>query len=420
MDHFIYKNNKLYVEDVMVSDLIEKFATPFYVYSRATINHHINLLKSLFDEQNSLICFAIKSNSNQAVLTEIAKHGLGADIVSIGELKRALKAGFASEKIVFSGVGKTKDEIRYAIEKGIKQFNVESVNEFYVILAEAEKLKKVANIALRVNPDVDAGTLQDITTGTKVTKFGILAKDIEPLYEAMSNHKYVKPAGLAMHLGSQILTIEPYIKAWNIIADLALELKNKGYDVPTIDLGGGLGISYHENEKYLLPSSWAEAAMNVAHKTGCDIIVEPGRMIVGNAGIMVTKITYMKEAEDKTFMIVDAGMNDLIRPAMYKAEHNVIPINKVEKDATKIKVDIVGPICESTDIFAKSVDFFPMKEGESIAIRTAGAYGAVLSNSYNSRALIAEILVDGDNYFEIRKRVSIEEIISYDFVPELK
>lgn len=415
MDHFTYKDNHLFAEEIAINNIAQDIPTPFYVYSKATLLHHANILKQALDGTNALIAFAVKTNSNLAVLKILGDAGLGADTVSVGEIKRALKAGIAPNKIIFSGVAKTAADIEFALHTKIKQINVESENELYTIESVAQNLGLVAPIAFRVNPDVDAGTLKDITTGTKENKFGISVDKAESLYSYASSSPHLKTIGLATHIGSQIPTVEPFAAAWAVVGDLIEKLKSKGYDVPSFDLGGGLGIPYYDNQAHLLPNEWGNAAKHIQELTGCEIIVEPGRMIAGNAGIMVSKVIYNKQGDGKEFVILDAGMNDLARPAIYKSQHTIIPVDMIEGE--KRKVDVVGPICESTDLFAKDYLLEPIKEGHLVAFRTAGAYGAVMGNSYNSRPIIAEILVDGNKYHIIRKILPIEDIIDLDIIP---
>ncbi len=412
MDHFTYKKGELYAENIAIADIIKQVETPCYIYSKATLLHHVAVLKKALKESDVLIAFAVKANSNLSVLKLLGEAGLGADTVSEGEIKRALKAGIKAEKIVFSGVGKTKSEISFALKKGIKQINVESDRELYLIEEIAQNLNLKAPIAFRVNPDVKADTLSDIATGSKENKFGISAENVEKLYAYAHKSSHLETIGVATHIGSQIIDVVPFRKAWFKIAQLIEKLRSQGFNVPYFDLGGGLGIPYHDKEAHLLPQEWGDTATEVGKITNCKLIVEPGRMIAGNAGIMVSQILFNKVEGEKEFVIIDAGMNDLTRPAMYKAEHSIIPVKQTE--AKHRKVDIVGPICESTDLFAKDCLFPLLEEGQYIAFRTAGAYGAVMSNSYNTRPLIAEILVDDDQFHMIRKKIDIDNIISWD------
>ncbi len=412
MDHFTYQSGELYAENIAVSEVIKQIATPFYVYSKATLLHHVDVLKQALQGSDCLIAFAVKANSNLAVLKLLGQAGLGADTVSMGEIKRALKAGITPQKIIFSGVGKTEEEITFALKSQIKQMNVESERELFLIEKIAQKLELIAPIAFRVNPDVTANTLSDITTGSKENKFGISYEKIEELYAYAHQSPYLQTMGVATHIGSQIIDVAPFQIAWLKVAELIEKLKNKGFDVPYFDLGGGLGIPYEQGAAHLLPKEWGEAAKNIEKQTGCKLIVEPGRMIAGNAGIMVSRVLFNKREGEKEFVIVDAGMNDLVRPAMYKAKHSIIPLKENTQNIRN--VDVVGPICETTDLFAKDYPLPWVEEGEYLVFRTAGAYGAVMSNSYNSRAIIAEILVDGDKFHIIRRRIEIEEILSWD------
>lgn len=420
MDHFIYRDQHLYAEDVAIADIAKSVPTPFYVYSAATLRHHVDVLKQALHEQtDALICFAVKANSNISVLALLADLGLGADTVSVGEIKRALTAGIPADKIVFSGVGKTKKELTFAIEHKIRQINVESEEELQSIIDITTKLDQSANIAFRVNPDVTADTLKDITTGSKENKFGIAYDRIEALYVQASKHPLLNLQGLAVHIGSQIVDVNFFTVAWQKVAVLIEKLKNQGLDVPSFDLGGGLGIPYQKDQAHLIPKLWGEAANAIALQTGCKIIVEPGRMITGNAGIMVSKVIYNKQGDDKRFLIVDAGMNDLMRPAMYKALHAIIPEHC--KNTSQQPYDIVGPICETTDTFAKDYLIEDLHTDELVVFRTAGAYGAVLGNHYNSRPLAAEIMVSGDQFAVIRPVISAEDAIRQEVIaPFLK
>ncbi|MFV0431231.1 MAG: diaminopimelate decarboxylase [Alphaproteobacteria bacterium] len=415
MDYFTYKSNQLFAEDVAILDVIKQIPTPFYIYSAATLRHHVDVLEDALEDTDHLIAFAVKTNSNLAVLELLGECGLGADTVSVGEIKRALRAGIDAQKIVYSGVAKTAEDIRFALLNHIKQINVESENELYVIEKVAQDLEQPAPIAFRVNPDVEAGTLKDITTGTKENKFGISLEKTERLYQYAHQSPYLETMGVATHIGSQIAEVEPFFHAWSVVADLIERLNEQGFDVPYFDLGGGLGIPYHDHEAHLLPKKWGEAAKQIQERTGCKIIVEPGRMIAGNAGLLISKVIYNKQGDGKEFVIIDAGMNDLARPAIYKTEHSIIPIET--KGLAKRKVDVVGPICESTDIFAKDYMLEAIDEGAFVAFRTAGAYGAVMSNTYNSRPLVAEILTDGNNFHIIRNAMSIEDIMNLDILP---
>ncbi len=420
MDHFIYRDQHLYAEDVAIADIAHHVPTPFYVYSAATLRHHVDVLKqALYPQTDALICFAVKANSNLSVLMLLANLGLGADTVSIGEIKRALKAGIPSSKIVFSGVGKTKEELTFAIKHNIRQINVESAEELQATADLAAALKLPANIAFRVNPDITADTLKDITTGSKENKFGIAYDQVESLYHKASTHPLLKLQGLAVHIGSQIIDVRFFEAAWQKIAILIEKLKAQGLDVPSFDLGGGLGIPYQKDQAHLIPKLWGKAAHKIAKQTGCTIIVEPGRMITGNAGIMVSKVIYNKQGSDRRFLIVDAGMNDLMRPAMYKALHAIIPEHS--KGGLQQPYDIVGPICESTDSFAKDYLIEELHSDDLVVFRTAGAYGAVLGNHYNSRPLAAEVMVSGDQFAVIRQAVSVEDVMNQEEIaPFLK
>lgn len=419
MDFFNYKNGRLHAEDVSLDAIAADIGTPFYVYSTATLTRHFNVFADALRGMNAVVCFAVKANSNQAVIRTLAGLGAGADVVSGGELKRALKAGVKANKIVFSGVGKTEKEIEAALNAGIKQLNVESVPELERISAVATRLGVTAPIALRVNPDVDAGTHEKITTGRKENKFGIEWTNAHAVYKKAASLPGIKTQGIAMHIGSQLLDLEPFREAYVRAGDLVAILRADGLDMVTLDIGGGLGIPYGDEGEADAPNpeAYAQVVRETVGNLGLELILEPGRMIAGNAGLLVTGVEYVKEGATKSFLIVDAGMNDLIRPTLYGAHHNIVTVAEPEKGGELVEVDIVGPICETGDTFAKNRRLPPVASGDLLAVRTTGAYGAVQSSTYNTRPLIAEVMVNGGEYAVVRKRMEVEDIIALDQQP---
>jgi diaminopimelate decarboxylase len=414
MHYFTYKNGGLYCEEVPIKKIVEEVGTPVYIYSAKTIRRHFQVFDKSFKDINHLVCYSVKANSNIAVLSLLRKLGSGADIVSGGELKRALKAGIPPEKIVFSGVGKTPEEIELALSAGILMFNVESIEELETLGEIAKKLNKPAPFALRVNPDVDPQTHPYISTGLKKNKFGIPEEQVIDAYKKAKEHPYLNPVGLDAHIGSQITSVSPFKdalyrlkKVWEALINLGLELKY-------LDIGGGLGIVY-ENEEPPLPQEYAEAIIEEAKDLNATLILEPGRVIVGNAGILVTRVLYIKENIAKKFVIVDAGMNDLIRPAFYQAYHKIVPVE--QRDEEGEVVDVVGPICESSDFLARERKLPKVKRGDLLAVMSAGAYGFVMSSNYNSRPRAPEILVDEDKFYIIRRRETIEDLLALESVP---
>ncbi|MCR4379118.1 MAG: diaminopimelate decarboxylase [Rhodospirillales bacterium] len=420
MDFFNYKNGRLHAEGVALETIADEVGTPFYVYSTATLTRHFNVFADALRGMNALVCYAVKANSNQAVIRTLAALGAGADVVSGGELARALKAGIKPHKIVFSGVGKTEAEITAALNAGIKQLNVESEPELERISAIAQRLGLIAAVALRVNPDVDAGTHEKITTGRKENKFGIEWTRAHEVYKKAAALPGIKAQGLAIHIGSQLLDLQPFREAFVRAGDLVAMLRADGLSIETLDLGGGLGIPYGDEGETDAPNpeSYAQVVRETVGNLGLELILEPGRMITGNSGLLVTRTEYVKEGATKTFLIVDAGMNDLIRPTLYNAFHNIIPVIEPEKGQEPVNVDIVGPICETGDTFAKNRKLAPVQAGDLLAVRTAGAYGAVQASTYNTRPLVAEVMVNGDHFAIVRERVEVEDIIALDRLPD--
>lgn len=419
MDHFLYKNGVLFAEDVPVAEISAAVGTPFYVYSTATLLRHFKLFDDALEGMDHLVCYAMKAASNQAILKTLGDAGAGMDVVSGGEYLRAKAAGIPGERIVFSGVGKTADEIRLALMGGIRQFNVESEPEMLVLNAIALELGVIAPITIRVNPDVDAKTHAKIATGKSENKFGIPISRAHEVYAMAGAMKGLDVIGIDVHIGSQLTDLEPYELAYQKVAELTEELRSQGHNIRRLDLGGGLGIPYERtNTAPPLPSDYGALVKRTLGHLDCEIEIEPGRLIAGNAGLMVSEVIYVKKGEDREFLIIDGAMNDLIRPAMYEAHHDIIPLIEPQVGIEMTKYDIVGPICESGDTFAKHRVMPPMKSGELVAFRSAGAYGAVMSSEYNSRPLIPEVLVHGDQFAVIRARPTIDEMINRDTIPE--
>lgn len=414
MHYFEYKNGELYCEEVPIKKILEDVGTPVYIYSAKTIRRHYKVFEKSFSNIDHLICYSVKANSNIAIISLLKQLGSGADIVSAGELKRALKAGIDPKKIVFSGVGKTPEEIEFALRADILMFNVESLEELETLGEIAKKLGKRAPFALRINPDIDPQTHPYIATGLKRSKFGIPEEFVIKAYKKAKENPYLYPIGIDAHIGSQITSISPFVSALSHLKKIWEELISLGFELKYLDIGGGLGIVY-ENEEPPLPQEYAEAIIKEGKDLKATIILEPGRVIVGNAGILVTKVLYTKENILKKFVIVDAAMNDLIRPAFYQAYHKIIPVE--EKYEEFEVVDVVGPICESSDFFAKERKLPKVKKGDFLAIMSAGAYGFVMSSNYNSRPRPPEVLVDEDKYYIIRKRETIEDLLAFETIP---
>ena len=408
MDFFQYKNEQLYVEDLPVKQLAEEFGTPLYIYSRATLERHWHAFDSALGEHPHLICYAVKANSNIGILNVMAKLGSGFDIVSQGELERVLAAGGEASKVVFSGVAKSRAEIMRALEVGIRCFNVESVAELHHINQIAGEMGKIAPISLRVNPDVDAHTHPYISTGLKENKFGVSVDEAREVYKLAATLPHVKITGMDCHIGSQLTELQPFLDATDRLIRLIEQLKEDGITLKHLDLGGGLGVTYTD-ETPLHPSDYAAALLNkLKGYENLEIILEPGRAIAANAGILVAKVQYLKSNESRNFAITDTGMNDMIRPALYEAYMNIIEIDRT-LEREKAIYDVVGPVCETSDFLGKQREL-AIAEGDYIAQRSAGAYGASMSSNYNSRPRTAEVLVDGDKAHLIRRRESLSEL----------
>ena len=419
MDHFLYRDGALYAEDVPVAEIAATVGTPFYVYSTATLIRHFRLFDEALEGTDHLVCYAMKAASNQAILKTLAAEGAGMDVVSGGEYRRARAAGVPGERIVFSGVGKTAEEIRTALEGGIRQFNVESEPEMEVLSAVASDMGKTAPITIRVNPDVDAKTHAKIATGKSENKFGIPISRAREVYALAASLPGIEVIGIDVHIGSQLTELEPFELAYQKVAELTETLRADGHDIRRLDLGGGLGIPYaRSNDAPPLPSDYGALIKRTVGHLGCEIEIEPGRLIVGNAGILVSEVIYVKSGEGRDFLILDGAMNDLIRPAMYEAYHDIIPVIEPAPGADQAPFDIVGPVCESGDTFARQRMMPPLCAGDLVAFRSAGAYGAVMASEYNSRPLIPEVLVHGDQFAVIRPRPTFDEMINRDTIPE--
>jgi len=409
----------MHAEDVDLAALAAEVGTPFYCYSTATLTRHYEVFSAAFATLPHLVCFAVKANSNQAVLTTLAKLGAGMDVVSEGELRRALAAGVAPEKITFSGVAKTQGEMALALEAGILCFNVESEPELLALSALATAMGRTARIALRINPDVDARTHAKISTGTAETKFGIPFGHAQAVYAAATALPGLEVTGIDIHIGSQITDLGPFENAFGLVADLVRQLLAEGIAIDHIDLGGGLGIPYGQDEDAdaFHPERYAEVVKAKLGNLNCRLVFEPGRLIVGNAGILVTRVIYVKPGDFKTFVIVDAGMNDLVRPTLYDAYHEIRPVRAAPPGHRVIKADIVGPVCETGDYLALGREIAMPEPGDLLAIMSAGAYGAVQAGTYNSRLLVPEVLVGGSRHAVVRPRGTYEDLIGLDKVP---
>jgi diaminopimelate decarboxylase len=419
LNHFHYQGGVLYAEDVAIPAIAAVVGTPFYCYSTATLTRHYNVFAKAFSGMDSLVCYALKANSNQAVLRVLAKLGAGADVVSEGEMRRALAAGFPANKVLFSGVGKTAREMDFALDAGILCFNVESEPELELLSERATMLGLTARVSLRINPDVDARTHKKISTGRAENKFGIAWQRARAVYNRAAELPGIKVAGIDMHIGSQITDLKPFDDAFALLAELVGTLKADGHHIEHVDLGGGLGIPYRtDNDPPPLPDAYAEIVKKRIAPLGLKVMFEPGRLIVGNAGILVSQVIYAKEGDAKNFLVVDAAMNDLIRPTLYDAFHDIRPVIEQPADAPRMTADVVGPVCETGDFLGLDRDLAKLKSGDLIAIGTAGAYGAVQAGTYNSRLLVPEVLVDGDRFHVVRPRGTYEELIALDSVPD--
>ena len=419
MDHFLYRDGILHAEDVPVPEIAAAVGTPFYCYSEATLTRHYKLFDEALAGMDHLVCFAMKSNSNLAVLRVMANLGAGIDVVSGGEYLKARAAGVPGERIVFSGIGKTKAEMKLALQGGIRQFNVESEPEMVALNEVALSLGMIAPITVRVNPDVDAKTHEKIATGRKENKFGIPIARARDVYAQAGRLKGLQVVGIDVHIGSQLTDLEPFEQAYAMVVDLARQLRAEGHDIRRLDLGGGLGIPYERSNKAPpLPLEYGEVIRRAIGDMDIEVEIEPGRLISGNAGIMVSEVIYVKSGDERNFLILDSAMNDLIRPSMYGSYHDIVPVLEPAPGTEQAPIDIVGPVCESGDTFAKQRLMPPLSSGDLVAFRSAGAYGAVMSSEYNSRPLIPEVMVRGDQFAVIRARPTFDAMINRDTIPE--
>ena len=418
MDHFLYRDGELWAEDVPLSEIAAAVGTPVYVYSSATLLRHLGLFDEALRGMPHLVCFAVKALSNVAVLRLLGEAGAGMDVVSEGEYRRAIAAGVPGERIVFSGVGKTRGEMRAALVGGVRHFNLESEPEMRALSEVATSLGVTAPIAIRVNPDVDARTHAKIATGKSENKFGIPIAKARDAYREAASLPGLRVVGIDVHIGSQLTDLAPFEAAYRKVAELAETLRADGHAIERLDLGGGLGIPYtRSNEVPPLPSEYGDVIRRSVGHLGCEIVIEPGRLIAGNAGVLLSRVIYVKEGEGRDFLILDSAMNDLVRPAMYDAHHDIVPVREPAPDAPGRTYDVVGPVCETGDTFGRARALPDFREGDLVAFRSAGAYGAVMSSEYNSRPLVPEVLVQRDQFAVIRPRPSYEDMIGKDSIP---
>jgi diaminopimelate decarboxylase len=416
MHYFAYPNGVMHAEAVNLVELAASVGTPFYCYSTATLERHYQVFADAFADVRALICYAMKANSNQAVIATLARLGSGADVVSGGELRRALAAGIPPDRIMFSGVGKSAPELAAAVDAGILCINVESESELELLSAIATGKGRTANVSVRVNPDIDPKTHAKIATGKAENKFGIPISRARDVYALAAKMPGLRVSGVDMHIGSQITELSPFDDAFALLSDFVRGLRADGHRIEHIDLGGGLGIPYREdNDPPPLPDAYAALVKRATRDLDCMLIFEPGRLIVGNAGILVTRVLYMKQGEAKSFVIVDAAMNDLIRPTLYEAHHDIRPVT--ERNGARIVADVAGPVCESGDFFALDREMEQPQPGDLLAIMTAGAYGAVQAGTYNTRALVPEVLVNGSQWALVRPRMEVDQLIALDRLP---
>jgi diaminopimelate decarboxylase len=418
MHHFDYRDGALSAEGVSLAALADSVGTPFYCYSTATLERHYNVFAGAFADVDALVCYAMKANSNQAVIATLARLGAGADVVSGGELKRARAAGVPANKIMFSGIGKTADELGAAVDEGILCINVESEPELELLSSIAASKGRTAPISVRVNPDIDPKTHHKIATGKAENKFGIPISRAREVYARAAKLKGLKVAGVDMHIGSQITDLDPFGDAFMLLADFVRELRGDGHTISHVDLGGGLGIPYRDdNEPPPHPDAYAKLVKRATRDLNCKLIFEPGRLLVGNAGILVTRVLFVKHGEAKNFVVVDAAMNDLVRPTLYEAHHEIWPVRQAAPSAGRIRADVVGPVCESGDFLALGRDLVEPKAGDLLAVMSAGAYGAVQAGTYNTRALVPEVLVKGAEWAVVRPRLEVDQLIALDRMP---
>lgn len=418
MTAFAYNAGILHADEVSLAYLASEVGTPFYVYSASAMRAQLTALQSAFADLSPLIAYAMKANANQAVLKLLGQHGAGMDVVSGGELRRALKAGIDPKKIVFSGVGKTADEMRQGLTANIHCFNVESEPELDRLNTIAKSMDKLAPVSVRINPNVDAKTHAKISTGKSENKFGLPFEHAQDIYAKIAAASNLQAIGVDMHIGSQLIDLEPFDNAFALLAELTRKLIAAGHDIKHVDIGGGLGIAYENNDAAPDLDTYAKIVHRHIAPLNLDLIIEPGRWLVGNAGVLVTKVEYVKTGTTHKFVIVDAAMNDLLRPALYEAYHDILPVAEPAPGVPLSKVDIVGPVCESGDYFARNRELPPVAENDLVAIMGAGAYGAVMASTYNTRPLIAEVLVEGNRYHLIRPRQNVDNLIGLDKIPD--
>ena len=418
MHYFAYRNGVLHAEAVSLDTIAHAVRTPFYCYSTATLVRHYKVFADAFSDVDALVCYAMKANSNQAVIATLAKLGAGADVVSGGELKRARAAGVPAGKIMFSGIGKTADELALAVDEGILCVNVESEPELELLSSIAAAKGKPACVSVRVNPDIDARTHHKIATGKSENKFGIPLSRARDVYAHAAKLPGLKVSGVDMHIGSQITDLDPFGDAFALLADFVRTLRGDGHTISHVDLGGGLGIPYRDdNEPPPRPEEYAKVVKQATRNLGCKLIFEPGRLIVGNAGILVTRVLFVKRGEAKTFVVVDAAMNDLIRPTLYDAYHEIWPVKEPPSKAARIRADVVGPVCESGDFLALDRDIVEPESGDLLAVMSAGAYGAVQAGTYNTRPLVPEVLVNDSEWAVVRPRLEVDQLLALDRMP---
>jgi diaminopimelate decarboxylase len=418
MDHFLYRDGELWAEDVPLGEIAQTVGTPAYVYSSATLLRHLQLFEEALKGMPHLVCFAVKALSNVAVLKLLGDEGAGMDVVSEGEYRRAVAAGVPGERIVFSGVGKTRGEMRTAILGGVRQFNLESEPEMRALSEVASSLGVSVPVTIRVNPDVDARTHAKIATGKSENKFGIPLARAREAYREAASLPGLRVVGIDVHIGSQLTDLQPFEAAYRKVAELTEVLRADGHAIERLDLGGGLGIPYtRSNEVPPLPADYGEVIRRTVGHLGCEIVIEPGRFVAGNAGVLLSRVIYAKEGEGRDFLILDAAMNDLLRPAMYDAHHDILPLREPEPGDLPRTYDVVGPVCETGDTFARGRPMAPLRDGDLVAFRSAGAYGSVMASEYNSRPLVPEVLVQRDQFAVIRPRPSYEDMIGRDSIP---
>src|SRR5581483_1726455 len=419
MHHFAYRGGILHAESVNLDALAGAVGTPFYCYSTATLTRHYHVFAGAFADVSALVCYAMKANSNQAVVRTLAKLGAGADVVSGGELKRARLAGIPADKIMFSGIGKTAAELALAVDEGILCTNIESEAELDLLSSIAASKGRVANISVRVNPDVDAKTHHKIATGKAENKFGIPISRAREIYARAAKLKGLRVTGVDMHIGSQITELDPFDNAFALLAEFVRALRADGHTISHIDLGGGLGIPYRDdNEPPPDPKAYADVVKRATHDLDCRLIFEPGRLLVGNAGVLVTRVLFVKRGEARNCVVVDAAMNDLIRPTLYDAHHEIWPVAQASASAARLRADVVGPVCESGDFLAVDRDMAEPSSGALLAVMSAGAYGAVQAGTYNTRALVPEVMVNGEKWAIVRPRLEVDQLIALDRMPD--